>query len=61
MSISYAAAPSSLARAIERMTTKQEALAQELARRTKALEERPLRRRRRTWRETKTEILGRHG
>ena len=60
MSISYAAAPSSLAHAIERIQIKQQALAQELARRTKALEERPLRSRRRTWRETKNEILGPH-
>ena len=59
MSTSNAAEPSSLALAIERITMKRQALAQELARRTKALEERPRHARRRTWRETKFEILGR--
>lgn len=60
MSTSNAAAPSSLARAIERLTMKQQARAQELARRTKALEQQQQRGRRRTWRETKSEILGPH-
>jgi hypothetical protein len=58
MSTSNDEAPSSLVLAIERITTKRQAWAQELARRTKALEDRPRRARRRTWRETKFEILG---
>jgi hypothetical protein len=61
MSTSSAAAPSSLAQAIERMTVKQHARAQELARRTKALEQESTRGRRRTWRETRSEILGQKG
>jgi hypothetical protein len=60
MSTSNAAAPSSLVHAIERIAKKQQARAQELTRRMKAVEERPLRSRRRTWAETKIEILGRH-
>jgi hypothetical protein len=60
MNTSNAAAPSSLARAIVRLTTKQRELAQELARRTSALAEHRLRRRHRTWRVTKAEILGHH-
>jgi hypothetical protein len=60
LNTSNAASPSSLARAIERMTTKRRERAEELARRTKALEERPHQARRRTWGETKTEILGHH-
>lgn len=51
--------PSSLSRRLERMTIKQRARAQELARRTKAVAEQPPSRPR-TWRETRIEILGRH-
>jgi hypothetical protein len=60
MNTSNDAAPSSLALAVERMTTKQRAWAEELARRTRALEQRAPGGRRRTWRDTKTEILGHH-
>jgi hypothetical protein len=59
MTTSKGEARSSLALAIARITTKQQERAQELARRMKELEEHP-RARRRTWRETKNEILGRH-
>lgn len=59
MNTSSEGAPSSLMRTIERMTMRQRARAQEIARRTKALEEEPPSRQR-MWRETKIEILGRH-
>lgn len=58
MNTSNEGAPSSLVRTLERMATRQRARSEELARRTKQLEEQPPLRRR-TWRETKTEILGR--
>lgn len=58
MSTSNVAAPSSpLARAIERIMTKRHALSQELARRAQLLDA-PPRRKRRTWRAAKREILG---
>ena len=60
MSTSNDAAPSSLATAISRITMKQRALAEELARRTEALARRKRRDRDRTWRQTKIEILGHH-
>lgn len=60
MSTSNDASPSSLALAIATITTKQRAVAEELARRTQALERRTPRARARTWRQTKSEILGHH-
>jgi hypothetical protein len=60
LNTSNAASPSSLASFRRHPFDGTRERAEELARRTKALEERPRHARRRTWGETKTEILGHH-